>query len=364
MKKLNLIEYIQGTLSHKKAKKVEEWILKKPSNQKYFSELKNLWVFSGVSKKNLSDQEIDDGIKNIEGRIQIEKRQKFSYRYLLQYTARAAAILFFPLLILTALLYSKTSEDPYLNQTSELVVPIGDKSELILSDGTKVWLNSNSRLVFNDFNHQKIREVMLSGEAYFDVAHDKDKPFIVNTNEINIKVFGTEFNVKAYPGEKHIETTLVKGIISVSGKYGKIGGNETVILRPNQKLTITKTEKSLNTEISDFRTDIADNEKKELIKTKKFEANLDLKKQVQTDVITAWKDKKLLFRDESFENVATKMERWYDVDIHFENEKLKDFKYWGSFDDETIEQALEALRLTTPFNYTLKKRDVYITRKE
>ncbi len=205
---------------------------------------------------------------------------------------------------------------------------------------------------------------MLSGEAYFDVAHDKDKPFIVNTNEINIKVFGTEFNVKAYPGEKHIETTLVNGIISVSGKYGKIGGNETVILRPNQKLIITKTEKSLNTEISDFRTDIADNEKKELIKTRKFEANLDLKKQVQTDVITAWKDKKLLFRDESFEHVATKMERWYDVDIHFEDEKLKDFKYWGSFDDETIEQALEALRLTTPFNYALKKRNVYITRKE
>jgi transmembrane sensor len=238
----------------------------------------------------------------------------------------------------------------------EVISPRGSKTQILLPDGSKVWLNSESKIqYFNNFN-QSQREVILEGEGYFEVKKNPDKPFIVTTSDIRIKALGTTFNIKAYPGEKTIETTLVEGKLEVeSGISGK--ANKLATLEPNQKVTFLKKNGAVQ-------------EQKNIEEKKKVENALPVKtasdkiisnESVDPSLITSWKNNIFYFDNESFQDLAIKLERRFGVTIHFENENLKQMRFTGKFRDIIIEQVLEALQFASPFYYRFVDNNIYLS---
>lgn len=233
---------------------------------------------------------------------------------------------------------------------NEVHIPFGSKSKIVLSDGTQVWLNSGSTIKYPGIFSNKERKVFLEGEAFFDVARDESCPFIVNTSEINIKVLGTTFNVKSYPDENIVETTLVSGSLEIETRKAGSKKKSQLRLSPNQKATFTKNTSSILLQDIAHPADL----KPAVIK------KIDIEQEVNTDIITSWKDDKLVFSRERFEDIAVKLERWYDVQIILEDEEVKNYLFTGTFDKETIEQAIDALKIASSFESSIDKNTILI----
>ncbi len=255
---------------------------------------------------------------------------------------------------------SAAPQAPLSISTKEtLVAQKGSRTRSMLPDGTTVWLNAGSRLHYiNDFSGAT-REVKLEGEAYFDVAHKKNQPFIVHTDGINIKVLGTSFNVKAYPEDKNVETTLFQGRVQVFREEADdvMGEQPLVDMRPNQKLVLSKritreleknpTQKAILPQngIPAFELSTIDSTKRE---DERFE--------------TAWLYSRLEFRGDNFEELALKLARWYNINIVFEDAKVKQLTFNGSFEKESIAEAFTALQTAVPnFNYKIVNNDISVS---
>lgn len=223
---------------------------------------------------------------------------------------------------------------------SEASTRYGSKTKLVLPDGTQVWLNSGSKLTYDKTYGNKIREVILSGEAYFDVVKNAEKPFIIHANQVNITVLGTAFNVKSYPGDKTTETSLVRGSVEVSLNYRP---SEKFILKPNQKLVV------LN-EKTETKAPVKQTVQQQPEPQVTF-SHLTYQKKDSAIIETSWVDNKLIFDDESFSDLAIKMERWYGVSIEFNDAKIEQLRFTGIFENESIQQALKALQITAHFSY-------------
>ena len=246
----------------------------------------------------------------------------------------------------TAMLASENSSAP-----SEVITRSGSRTRIQLPDGSFVWLNGSSKLVYDNRNFgKKIREVTLTGEAYFDVVKNAGIPFIIHANKILVKVMGTSFNIKAYPGEVTTEASLIRGSIEVSLQDRQ----QKIVMKPNDKLIVRNYEVLADLKNRPIQ--------KARLGSKSFSMHhLTLSLDESTILETAWVDNKLAFDNESFEEVALKMERWYGVGIRFTNEGLKTQPLTGTFEKETIEEALQALQLTTPFfKYKIANNNVTI----
>lgn len=235
----------------------------------------------------------------------------------------------------------------------EIKTKYGSKTSMVLPDGTKVWLNAGSKMTYDDDYGTNIREVNLTGEAYFDVVKNARKPFIIHAGNINIRVLGTAFNVRCYPEEKNSETSLVRGSLEITMKDSK----EKFILKPNEKLTVSNRMAIPGT---DDRP--SDKTNPGLSKSEIQFGHLSIVPGDNSIVETSWVNNKLVFRSETFEEVALKMERWYDVSIVIKDDKLKERRLTGVFEDETVEQALDAIQLTTPFSYKTAGEQIIISK--
>ena len=235
----------------------------------------------------------------------------------------------------------------------EVAAGTGTKSELRLPDGTRVWLNSESRLEYKANFNDSIREVTLEGEAYFDVVKDKSRPFIVHTSDIDIRVLGTAFNVKSYPREPSIETTLIHGMIEVTNK--KLPSSPKVILRPHEKLVFNKNSVQ----------QIADNPPAKSNEAPKPFAITSLPKNIPDSAVveTSWMYNKLIFDGETLRENASKMERWYNVKIVFRNDKAGNIPLRYQLENETVEEALKALQYIEPFTFKRNGNEIEILKK-
>ncbi|WP_214227895.1 FecR family protein [Pedobacter sp. B4-66] len=221
----------------------------------------------------------------------------------------------------------------------------GQKKQITLSDGTTVWLNSLSSLTLKNGFNDEVREVNLIGEAYFDVTHNANKPFKVHTADFNINVLGTAFNVKAYPDDKTSETTLIRGLISMqSNKDHK----NTITVKPSQKVVFVKTEKLKS---GGNETGIQD------IIVKKYQEVRDT-----TVVETAWTKNTLEIYDQKFIDIKSDLERWFDVQIIFKSEEVKNYKFTATFANDNINDVLIALKKTGNFNYEIKEKTITISK--
>jgi transmembrane sensor len=233
----------------------------------------------------------------------------------------AAAILLLPVL---SLLIFKIHADKiqYGENTNDLEVqaPAGFRMNIELGDGTQVWLNHGSRLKYPYRFSSKSRKVFLTGEAFFKVAHNKKVPFIVETNNIEVKATGTTFNVSAYPDDI-VETTLVEGTVIL---YDKSRNHEIKTLSPSECLKYNSEKNKYILESGDI-----------------------------IEKYIGWKDGLLVFKNDSIADIARKLEQWYGVDVKIKDTKVKEFTYTATFYDETLSQVLELMSLPSPVSYKL-----------
>lgn len=239
---------------------------------------------------------------------------------------------------------------------SEVSTKNGSRSKIQLPDGTSVWLNSSSKLTYDNENFgATIREVSLVGEAYFDVVKNPSKPFIIHTSKMDIKVLGTVFNVKSYPTDKTTETSLIHGSVEVTLNDRQ----EKIMLKPNEKLIINNDDsKALDANTGTKSKKVFTTVTKPIIEL----SHLTLYPSDNSIVETGWVNNKLIFTNETLEDIAAKMQRWYSKTIIIKNEKLKKELLTGSFQNETMQQALKALQFTTRFNYRIEKDTITITK--
>ncbi len=197
-----------------------------------------------------------------------------------------------------------------------------------------------------------MREVYLSGEAYFDIVHNVSRPFIVRSGNMQIKVLGTTFNVKAYPEEDNMETSLIKGSVEITIKNRP---DDIYILRPNEKLVVSNEGMLKKTEGISYKPGLINNGG-DIVTLKKVDYTATEKLVYET----AWVQNKLVFRSENFARLAIKMERWYGIRIRFRDERKEDLMFTGIFTTETIQQALNAMQVVHAFNYTIEDDIIYI----
>lgn len=217
--------------------------------------------------------------------------------------------------------------------TSELVyntlnVPRGGEYRLTLADGTKVWLNSQTKIRFPEKFIGKERKIFLEGEAYFDVAHDKSKPFRVETKGQTIEVLGTCFNVSSYEESDKIYTTLEKGKVKVSS-----GGNQSIKLSPGEQSIFCLKDKKIS------------------------------KRQVDINRYIAWKKGMFVLEEQTLEHILEKMSRWYDINVFYMNPEAKDIVFKGSVQRYgEFNDILKILEKTGGVNFRIKGNTVIVSK--
>lgn len=229
----------------------------------------------------------------------------------------------------------------------------GSKSKVQLPDGTQVWLNADSRITYNENFQGSLREVQLSGEAYFDVVRDEERPFVIHTNVIDIKVLGTAFNVRSYADEKNTETSLVRGSVEVTLRNHP---EKKFTLKPNDKLIINN--EQAGPAVERVKKDIERTTSKQIVLTW---GKINYPSKADTVATEAmWTRNKLAFDKESLEEIALKIERWYDVKVVIADEEMKKTEFSIIIEDESLQQVMEALRVAGKFHYSINKKEVTI----
>ena len=227
----------------------------------------------------------------------------------------------------------------------------GSKSKIQLPDGSLVWLNGDSRIVYDESFRGPLREVQLFGEAYFDVARDREHPFVIHAASIDVRVLGTTLNIRSYGNEKKTETVLIGGSIEVTLRNRP---DKKIILRPNEKLVVQNEDgQILNGSAAPGHAVT------HLPVMTLSTAHYREKDTTATEIL--WTRNKLAFDQETLEDVAMKLERWYDVKVVIADQSLRRTAYSAVFEDESLRQVMEALRLTGNFKYKINKRTVTIT---
>ena len=270
----------------------------------------------------------------------------------------AAAVL---LVVITgAIFYSRTVAPSSAVSTGPTAVAAarGSKKFMQLADGSKLWLNAGSRIVFSSGFATGNREMTLEGEAFFDVKHDERYPFIIHTGRLDVMVLGTTLNVRAYPGDSTMETTLINGKVEID-----VPGDAqaSIILHPNEKVTIPMGRTTLPAERPDSAiTGQAANTPITNMPVKFFRRPIEPDRTDGTITETSWVSNKLVFRQETLVGMATRLERWYDVKIIFDNERFRNDTLSGTFPEEPIGDVMHALQITAGFHYRIDKDTVRI----
>lgn len=262
-------------------------------------------------------------------KIELEQKQQHNKKRYLNYWIRIAAVLVIGLFagIYVTSLKNFRNEPVYYTAHS----PKGSVSQLIMPDSSIVFLNADSRIRYN-MEANKIREVFLEGEAWFDVSKNKEKPFIVHTSCYDVRVTGTQFNVKAYEDDDEFVTTLEEGqVIIQSTENFRLA--DDIIVAPGEQVLLNKESREISV------------------------------KEVNTKWFTSWKDNKLVFVNMDLKDLVILLERKYGVDIKVMNKELLNLHFDGTIKNESIIEFLEIIKHTLPIDYKIVGQTIEITKK-
>lgn len=321
-----LFRYISGQATPDESLLISKWSGDSDVRKKELLRLKNIWILAGL------DNEIDPWVKaneidriwNIIKQMNVDVKRRTFRLQLLKYAAVLTLIIG---LSGTIGYFISTFVSKSASQYTEIIVPKGERSSVILPDGSIVKLNSNSQLKFlSTFNSRK---VILSGEAYFDVAHDKAHPFVVETPSVKIEVLGTRFNISSYPNDQQTTTFLESGKVKINSL-----GQENLILNPNEAFVFNK-------------------------------SSHESRKIVMADLrFTDWTKGIMTINGETIGELAKKIERRFNVEITFTDEEVKNHVYTGSIKDENLNTVLEALKFASSIKYKYEGNKIILSSVE
>lgn len=317
----------------------QHWIKMHPEKQSVAESAQRLYDILSAGQGNRLEQltALKDAIARREqfaALISSHKPKKVFH--IRRYAAAAAAV---TLLITGAYAWMKYSQKETWTVTRfEYATAQNGHQTIMLPDSSVVMLNGNSRITIS----KDYREVTLTGEAFFDIKHDAAHPFVVHTNDYKVRVLGTSFNVRAYPGTK-TETDLITGKVEIVPV-----ASERVTLQPNQKFIL---EHNLAVPGKAVKPDI-----------KRTVASLHVDSLTRHVTETAWARTKIEINNETLEQIAVKLQAWYGINISFASEEVKNYRYTASFDDETIFKVLQYLQQSYPFTYNVEQDSIIISR--
>jgi len=281
-----------------------------------------------IASPSTMDNDVQARIfRDIENKIDIKDKTDKAEQNHFQLTKWLRVAAMFVLPVITAVgMYFYRSPDETVPGQLVVAVERGQKANITLPDGSKVWLNSQSRLTYSTNFNVRQRELQLDGEAYFEVAHNPNKPFIVRSNDISVRALGTAFGVKAYNEDVLISSILMKGKVLVTTPDGE------AILMPNERIIYDKTthkkEQSTVANATDF---------------------------------TGWIHNELRFEDESLGDIAKTIRRIYNVEVVFASEKLKSQRYTGTINNNSLESVLNIISLTSPVSFQISNQQVTLS---
>jgi transmembrane sensor len=366
-----IVNYLANEATNVEKNFLLEWLNEKSENQKEFDRIREIWISARLTKENKQfDKEkvweqIQKRVPEIQTKptLRIKKEPHYGFKNILKIAAVFVISFTIGLLVMY---YVGKNADSNLTEDYEIITPLGSKTSIRLPDGSNVILNAGSKLIFPKKFNDKQRLVSLSGEAYFDIAKNPKKPFIVNTSDIDIKVLGTVFNVKAYSDEGTVETTIIRGSVSIV-KAGNEKLKKPIILTVNQKATYIKSKGEIALSDVDSislgqktKTAFSDKSIKKLIPIDR----LKIDNQIDVKLAVSWTNGVLIFKSEPLESIAKKLERKYNVTLIFEDEKLRKSKYTGTLRDLTLEQVLKVMEFTSPIEFRIVEKTVYLKSKK
>lgn len=308
--------YLDRSLTPEQEKELSRWVATDDSHKKHYYEMTELWL-STYDKHHTKKKKNEAVFRRFVEQAGLQKQKNL---FLWKYTQIAASLLIGVFLGTTGLYMFNQSErqnDRVALRTIE--VPLGSRSRLQLEDGTIVWLNAGSKFSCQSGFPQKNRQVILEGEGYFEVAHNEKLPFIVNAKEIDVKVLGTKFNIKAYSDEQEIAVTLSEGSVNM---IDKAVPSNSVVMIPQQQAIYNK-------------------------QTGKTEV-----RKVSTDAICQWTTGAHFFNELSFDEIAGQLEKAFDVTFIFHNQERRQLHFFGEFrSTDTLDDILMIMSSSDKFTY-------------
>lgn len=340
-------EYCNGTVEES-VRFWENWLAEHPEKSAVVEEAR--WIYRLLNGG--TDMEIFRGHRvEMQRRFELEgihvARRKASVKQLQPkkrtwYWLAAACVIG---LVAVTFLLNRSASVGELQDTGHLYSSLpGEKKSFQLPDGTKVILNGGSTLRLGNTYNNNTRELTLDGEAFFDVVHNPDAPFIVHSKRFDVKVLGTAFNVRSYNEDKKSVAALIRGKIELS--FPESLTDKKFILKPNEQITV---EDGGITSLSSSKTTVQNTNGKP--PSPILITPLQLMPSDSTVIETAWTESRLVLYNESFEDAAKKLERWFGVTVTFADNSLKAYRYTGTFEKETLPSIIEALKLSKPFHY-------------
>jgi transmembrane sensor len=320
-----ILRLFAGEADINEKKKIAEWLNLSVDNKKLYVDLREIWLGTGL-QNNADQYNLEEAIEQFREHIGQAPRRLPGAPGAIQFFRKYAAL--FVLAFTLPIGYYLGTPKYTAQSMTTVCCALGDKTNIILPDSTRVWLNSGSKISFNSDFRKEGRKVILEGEAYFSVSKDKEHPFLVMSSDIEIKVLGTQFNVRAYPEDKSVSTTLIEGSIQVSSPI------EKMIIAPDQKMVFSK-----------------ETHKMTLNKLKDTAPEID------------WKRGRLIFRNESLEELEIKLERWFDVDILLADEQVKHRRFTGTLERESILEVISYFELSKYVTCSIQGNKIIIKTK-
>ncbi len=302
------------------------------SESGFKDEMKKQW-FRILNESNEDDLNLDHILYRIHYKINSElKEKKFNLENILKWSARVAAILALPLVLYLGIQQFK-SVAPEKMTWVDIKAPAWTRAQFSLPDGSTGWLNSNSSLRYNG-DYLKDRTLFLDGEAYLDVVKDEKRPLSVITGDVVVKVLGTKFNIASYNDEENVEVVLEEGKILFSDRENK----NSYTMEPNELVTYNKKNGGISTE------------------------------KVLPQKFLAWKDGRLVFRNDPLDIVARRIGRWYNVDVEIIGEVRSDLRLRATFLDENLDEVMRLLKKSLSIDFIILDKnlisgEVYSRRK-
>jgi ferric-dicitrate binding protein FerR (iron transport regulator) len=345
------LRYLEGeSLNETEAEELSRLMNLNTDRREVFAAFYRIWCASNPQTR-INKESLAAEWEQLERRIHQSRSGKIIIRPFLRQAMKIAASLLVGLGL--GIGGYAVFQDTYLEKQAiqSIDVPLGSRSTILLSDGTKVTLNAGSRLSLADGFGNNNREVSLEGEGYFVIAHNPRKVFRVKTSGMVVNAYGTVFNVKAYPGEKSAETTLIEGSVGVQLRNGK---HNQVYLKPGDQVTLYKKENAV------VRKKIYP---QSVAVTPPKPDRLIISRSVDTSLYTSWITNRLVLAGEPMQELAVKLERKYDVNISFEDPSLRELRFTGTIENETVEQVMAAISISSAIDFRVDGRDIYLFRQ-
>lgn len=322
-----IADYFARELSNDDLERLQAWIKLSPENDKYFQQMQDIW-FSSLSADKAKQYCGEDAYTRFLKRTLSHKGlpvlKKRSFHRAWWYVAAAVALLF----IVSYASYQQGGKQ-VTSRFAEVVIeaPLGSKTKMSLPDGSLVWLNCGSKLVYSQGFGVNDRELYLSGEGYFEVVKNRELAFTVKTDGLQVDVLGTKFNFRNYPDDQEATVSLVEGKVLVSNS------EDNIHLVPNLKVFFNKSDGKLRV----------------------IELN--------AKYTTEWTKGYLFFDEELLTDIIKELERNYNVEIILEDNSLESFRFYGNFivREQSIEDVMQTLAGTNKIKYTIEDRKIFLS---